>query len=95
MNSGSTIPLFSATCSDLRRDLSLTVHSQRRYDPNQQGVWYPEELGWRVLECVAKGLAVLEHGTENSTPLPHWKPICHFDIKPENSKSPDISVGTF
>ena len=46
----------------------------------------PEANIWRVFECLAKGLCMLESGREDLT-SEKWNkyPIGHFDIKPENS----------
>lgn len=46
---------------------------------------HPVEHIWRILDCMARGLAVLEHGTEDPTGSSRTLPIAHFDIKPPNS----------
>ncbi|KAL3422613.1 hypothetical protein PVAG01_06769 [Phlyctema vagabunda] len=48
---------------------------------------YAESSIWAVWECLARALVVLEHGCEDPDthiPDPNWRPIAHFDIKPEN-----------
>jgi hypothetical protein len=57
--------------------------SERVYGPDSP---IPETIVWRVFECLAKGLLMLEKGIEDPTKAP-WKldPIGHFDIKPDNS----------
>lgn len=47
---------------------------------------------WTIFKCLALGIAVLDRGTEN-TNGPAWNgnppdrpELCHFDIKPDNSK---------
>ena len=45
-----------------------------------------EEHVWRVLDCMAKALEVLEHGTEDPAVESWDTPIAHFDIKPPNTK---------
>ncbi|KUJ21758.1 kinase-like protein [Mollisia scopiformis] len=46
----------------------------------------PEEHLWRILNCLARAILILEQGSDNpAVPDADWKrPICHFDIKPEN-----------
>jgi hypothetical protein len=49
-----------------------------------------EEYLWRIFGCLARALMMMEHGSEALLPIGQagWNtPICHFDIKPENSKS--------
>jgi serine/threonine protein kinase len=47
----------------------------------------PEATIWRVWECLAKALNILESEREERTGEKWDKdPIVHFDIKPENSK---------
>jgi serine/threonine protein kinase len=47
---------------------------------------------WKIFKCLAFGVAVLDRGTENSKEpawrgySPHRPELCHFDIKPDNSK---------
>jgi hypothetical protein len=61
---------------------------ERAYAPDSP---IPETVVWRVFECLAKGLLMLEKGVEDPTETP-WEmdPIGHFDIKPENSASPQF-----
>jgi hypothetical protein len=49
----------------------------------------PEEMEWAIFECLARALCVLAYGTEDvDAPVsPTWRPIAHFDIKNENSRS--------
>jgi serine/threonine protein kinase len=50
---------------------------------------------WTIFRCLAKGVAVLDRGTENpneqawDAPYPEFPEICHYDIKPDNSKHCD------
>jgi serine/threonine protein kinase len=53
-----------------------------------QGRVWTEEAVWRLLGCLVKALKVLELGTEGAPYPEDWEPICHFDLKPENSKLP-------
>ncbi len=53
---------------------------------------------WRIFDCLVDAISVLEFGDEVKydsvkqvagapNPHPEFKPIVHFDIKPENGKS--------
>lgn len=48
--------------------------------------WQEEEI-WRLFECLARGLLILENGSEDPAAAPWTRKIAHFDIKPQNSKS--------
>jgi len=51
----------------------------------------PEEMVWRVFECLVRGVIVMEKGEETLNERPDWKhEIVHFDIKPGNSKSKSL-----
>jgi serine/threonine protein kinase len=53
-----------------------------------QGRVWTEEAVWRLFDCLAKALKILERGAEKAQYPENWEPICHFDLKPENSKLP-------
>lgn len=57
--------------------------------PDMRNVAYPvpEEFVWRIFECLARSLLIMEFGTENPMGQP-WleNPVAHFDIKPANSR---------
>jgi len=50
------------------------------------GQWTPEEWLWRCFKCLVEAISVLENGREDPRlgPLPGWKRIVHFDLKPDN-----------
>ena len=67
----------------VRGDLDRKVRNLEEGKP-----WQEEEV-WRLLECLAKALLIIETGSENLL-APRWslpKGVAHFDIKPQNSKT--------
>jgi len=50
----------------------------------------PEEYVWRLIECLASAMLMLETGNEKLRPSATWRPwnhpIVHLDIKSDNSK---------
>jgi hypothetical protein len=72
---------------------SLTKLTPPREQRRRDDYMLPEEVIWRIWECLVKALLVLEKGTEDpnwrreeGTKAPFHHPICHFDIKGGNGK---------
>jgi len=61
----------------------------RTPDWSNEKYWIPEEILWRIVECAARGMMMLQTGTEEPG-QPPWKerPVVHFDLKPANGMSP-------
>ncbi len=63
------------------------------YVQRHRGRPIPEEHLWRIFGCLARAFHVLEHGAEHPAAyLKNWRPICHFDVKPSNSKCSQVAV---
>jgi serine/threonine protein kinase len=77
----------------------LLVGWDEDYAPMRRKHVYDESDIWTIFYCLALGIAAMDRGTENSMepawfgegerPLPpdQQTEICHFDIKPDNSKT--------
>jgi hypothetical protein len=42
---------------------------------------------WAIFHCFALGALVMDHGNEDLKLASWGREMCHFDIKPENSKT--------
>lgn len=75
--------------SCLLHSIPNVVHanqSNRKYRADDP---FPEGPMWRIFECLALGLLIIETGSEDLDG-PGWdKEIVHCDIKPQNSTLAD------
>ena len=73
--------IYLEYCENGTLDKAIADHARQAPDG-----WIAEELIWRILDCLARALMVLERGSEELATRGglEWDKICHFDIKPGN-----------